>query len=87
MFTLGKNNNTTHAQVFNNGNIEKIDKLQLFDNVCKYIGQYLLNMSIENSDVIHMLTSEQASKNSFVEVMKDNSNIFDYFKINDLGAK
>ena len=67
MFTLGKNNNTTHAQVFNNGNIEKIDKLQLFDNVCKYIGQYLLNMSIENSDVIHMLTSEQASKNSFVE--------------------
>ena len=84
MFTLGKNNNTTHAHVFNNGNIEKIDKLQLFDNVCKYIGQYLLNKSIENTDVIHMLTSEQASKNAFVEVMRDNSNIFDYFKKNEL---
>ena len=82
MFNLGKNNNTTHAQVFNNGAIEKVEKSQLFENVSKYIGQYLLNMSIENADVIYALTTEQASKTAFLEVTKDRSHTFDYFKGN-----
>ena len=80
MFIMGKNNNATHAQVFNNGTIEKMEKSQLFENVCRYIGQYLLNMSIENADVITMLTTEQASKNAFIEVTRDKSNIFNYYK-------
>ena len=80
MFNLGKNNNTTHAQVFNNGAIEKVEKSQLFENVCRYIGQYLLNMSIENADVITMLTTEQASKAAFLEVTKDRSHMFEYYK-------
>lgn len=87
MFTLGKNNNTTHAQVFNNGNIEKIDKLQLFDNVCKYIGQYLLTLSIDNIDVIGMLSTEQVSRNAFMEILKNRSDIFSYYKTNELGAQ
>ena len=82
MFNLGKNNNTTHAQVFNNGAIEKMEKSQLFENVSKYIGQYLLNMSIENADVIYALTTEQASKTAFLEVTKDRSHTFDYFRGN-----
>lgn len=80
MFNLGKNNNNTHAQVFNNGAIEKVEKSQLFENVCRYIGQYLLNMSIENADVITMLTTEQASKAAFLEVTKDKSHMFEFFK-------
>ena len=80
MFNLAKNNNATHAQVFNNGNIERMEKSQLFENVSKYIGQYLLNMSIENTDVIHMLITDQTSKNAFLEVTKDRSHTFDYFK-------
>ena len=80
MFNLGKNNNTTHAQVFNNGAIEKMEKSQLFENVSKYIGQYLLNMSIENADVIYALTTDQASKTAFIEVTRDRSCTFDYFK-------
>jgi hypothetical protein len=80
MFNLGKNNNTTHAQVFNNGAIEKVEKSQLFENVCRYIGQYLLNMSIENADVITMLTTEQASKTAFLEVTKDSSHMFQFYK-------
>ena len=80
MFNLGKNNNTTHAQVFNNGAIEKVEKSQLFENVCRYIGQYLLNMSIENADVITMLTTEQASKAAFLEVTKDRSHMFEFYK-------
>lgn len=80
MFILGKNNNATHAQVFNNGNIEKMDKSQLFDNVSKYIGQYLLNVSTDNIDVINILINDQRSKSAFVEVLKDNSGIFDYYK-------
>lgn len=83
MFTMGKNNNTTHAQVFNNGSLEKMEKSQLFDNVSKYIGQYLLNMSIDNIDVINMVLSDQASKNAFLEVTKDNSQVFNYFKTNE----
>ena len=82
MFNLGKNNNTTHAQVFNNGAIEKVEKSLLFENVSKYIGQYLLNMSIENADVIYALTSEQASKTAFLEVTKDRSHTFEYFRGN-----
>ena len=80
MFNLGKNNNATHAQVFNNGAIEKVEKSQLFENVCKYIGQYLLNMSIENADVITMITTEQASKTAFLEVTRDRSNVFEYYR-------
>ena len=83
MFTMGKNNNATHAHVFNNGSLEKIEKSQLFENVSKYIGQYLLNMSIDNIDVINMVLSDQASKNAFIEVTKDNSQTFDYYKINE----
>ena len=82
MFNLGKNNNTTHAQVFNNGAIEKMEKSLLFENVSKYIGQYLLNMSIENADVIYALTTEQASKTAFLEVTRDRSHTFDYFRGN-----
>ena len=80
MFNLGKNNNATHAQVFNNGAIEKMEKSQLFNNVSKYIGQYLLNMSIDNTDVIHMLITEQASKTAFIEVTKDKSRTFNYYR-------
>jgi hypothetical protein len=80
MFNLGKNNNTTHAHVFNNGAIEKVEKSQLFENVCRYIGQYLLNMSIENADVITMLTTEQASKTAFLEVTRDKSHMFEFYK-------
>ena len=80
MFNLGKNNNTTHAQVFNNGALEKVEKSQLFENVCRYIGQYLLNMSIENADVITMLTTEQASKAAFLEVTRDKSHMFEFYK-------
>ena len=80
MFNLGKNNNATHAQVFNNGAIEKVEKSQLFENVCRYIGQYLLNMSIENADVITMLTTEQASKTAFLEVTRDRSHMFEYYR-------
>ena len=87
MFTLGKNNNTTHAQVFNNGNIEKMDKSQLFENVCKYIGQYLLTLSIDNIDVIGMLSTEQVSRNAFMEILKNRSDIFSYYKTNELGAQ
>ena len=82
MFNLGKNNNTTHAQVFNNGAIEKVEKSLLFENVSKYIGQYLLNMSIDNADVIYALTSEQASKTAFLEVTRDRSHTFEYFRGN-----
>ena len=82
MFNLGKNNNTTHAQVFNNGAIEKMEKSQLFENVSKYIGQYLLNMSIDNADVIYSLTTEQASKTAFLEVTRDRSHTFEYFRGN-----
>ena len=84
MFNLGKNNNTTHAQVFNNGAIEKVEKSLLFENVSKYIGQYLLNMSIENADVIYTLTTEQASKTAFLEVTRDRSHTFDYFRGNSV---
>ena len=86
MFTMGKNNNATHAQVFNNGSLEKMEKSQLFENVSKYIGQYLLNMSIDNIDVINMVLSDQASKNAFLEVTKDNSQAFNYFKSNGSGG-
>jgi hypothetical protein len=82
MFILGKNNNTTHAQVFNNGNFEKMDKTKLFDSVCKYLGQYLLNISIDNIDVIGMLVSDPNSRKSFMEIIKSNSNTFDYYKNN-----
>ena len=80
MFTLGKNNNTTHAHVFNNGNIEKMNKSLLFDNVCKYIGQYLLHTSMDNIDVIGMLATDQCSRKSFLEITKENSGIFEYYK-------
>ena len=83
MFNMGKNNNATHAQVFNNGSLEKMEKSQLFENVSKYIGQYLLNMSIDNIDVINMILSDQASKTAFIEVTKDQSKTFNYFKINE----
>ena len=83
MFTMGKNNNATHAQVFNNGSLEKMEKSQLFENVSKYIGQYLLNMSIDNIDVINMILSDQASKTAFIEVTKDQSKTFNYFKVNE----
>lgn len=84
MFTMGKNNNATHAQVFNNGSLEKMEKSQLFENVSKYIGQYLLNMSIDNIDIINMILSDQASKAAFIEVTKDQSKIFNYFKQNEM---
>jgi hypothetical protein len=80
MFALGRNNNTTHAHVFNNGSIETIDKTMLFDNVSKYIGQYLLNISTYNIDVIGLIVNDPASKKSFIEISKSSSNIFDYFK-------
>ena len=80
MFNLGKNNNTTHAQVFNEGAIEKVEKSHLFENVCLFIGQYLLNMSMDNIDVISMLKSEHASKAAFLEVTKDRSHVFEYYK-------
>ena len=80
MFNLGKNNNTTHAQVFNNGSLEKIHRSKLFENVSKYIGQYLLNMSIDNADIIYHLTTDQESKNAFIEVTKDKSHTFNYYK-------
>ena len=80
MFALGRNNNTTHAHVFNNGSIETIDKSLLFDNVSKYIGQYLLNISTDNIDVIGLIVNDPASKKSFIEISKSSSNIFDYFK-------
>lgn len=80
MFNLGKNNNATYAQVFNNGNIEKIEKTQLFENVSKYIGQYLLNLSTHNIDVIGNIIANPASKKAFIEVIKDKSNTFEYFR-------
>ena len=80
MFALGRNNNTTHAHVFNNGSIETIDKSLLFDNVSKYIGQYLLNISTDNIDVIGLIINDPISKKSFIEISKSSSNIFDYFK-------
>ena len=83
MFKLGKNNNATHAHVFNNGLLEKMEKSKLFDNVSKYIGQYLLNMSIENSDIIYYLTTDQKSRNAFIELTKDKSHTFDYYRDND----
>ena len=83
MFNMGKNNNATHAQVFNNGSLEKMEKSTLFDNASKYIGQYLLNMSIENADVIYHLTTDQASKNAFIEMTKDKSHTFNYYREND----
>lgn len=83
MFNLGKNNNTTHAQVFNNGSLEKMEKSKLFDNVSKYIGQYLLKMSIDNLDIINKVLTDPKSKAAFMEVTRDHSHTFKYYKDND----
>lgn len=83
MFSLGRNNNSTHAHVFNNGSIEAMDKTLLFENITKYISQYLINLSIDNVDIIGMLINDPASKKSFIEISKSSSSTFDYYKKND----
>jgi hypothetical protein len=83
MFNMGKSSNSTHAQVFNNGSLEKIHKTTLFDSISKYIGQYLLNMSVDNLDVINKVLTDQKSKDAFIEVMRDKSHTFNYYREND----
>ena len=83
MFNMGKSSNSTHAQVFNNGSLKKIHKTTLFENVSKYIGQYLLNMSIDNLDVINKVLIDQKSKDAFMEVVRDKSHTFNYYKEKD----
>lgn len=82
MFNMGKSSNSTHAQVFNNGSLEKIHKTTLFDSISKYIGQYLLNLSVDNLDVINKVLTDQKSKDAFIEVMRDKSHTFNYFMDN-----
>ena len=79
---MGKSSNSTHAQVFNNGSLEKIHKTTLFDSISKYIGQYLLNLSVDNLDVINKVLTDQKSKDAFIEVMRDKSHTFNYFMDN-----
>ena len=82
MFNMGKSSNSTHAQVFNNGSLEKIHKTTLFDSISKYIGQYLLNLSVDNLDVINKVLTDQKSKDAFIEVIRDKSHTFNYFMDN-----
>ena len=83
MFNMGKSSNSTHAHVFNNGSLEKIHKSTLFESISKYIGQYLLNMSVDNLDVINKVLTDQKSKDAFIEVMRDKSHTFNYYREND----
>ena len=73
LYTFFFSNNATHAEAFNNGSQEKMEKSTLFDNVSKYIGQYLLNMSVDNLDVSIKVLTDQKSKDAFMEVMRDKS--------------
>ena len=83
MFNMGKSSNSTHAEVFNNGSLEKMHKATIFENVSKYIGQYLLNMSVDNLDIINKVLTDQKSKDAFIEVMRDKSHTFNYYRGSD----
>ena len=80
MFMLQKNNNATHANVFNEGNIEMINKNYLYKSLCIFVCKYILDLSFDYVDAISLLKNDQDCKKSFFQIIKEESQTFEYYK-------
>ena len=80
MFMLQKNNNATHANVFNEGNIEMINKNYLYKSLSVFVCKYILDLSFDYADIISLLKNDQQCKKSFFQIIKEESETFDYYK-------
>ena len=82
MFMLSRNNNATHAKCFNKGDIQSIHKLVLYKTLATYVSHYiLLQIDFEiGASIVSLLSDDPNSKNSFFNVIKENSETFNYFK-------
>ena len=84
MFMLKKNNNTTHIDVFIKGNRESTQKEIFYDSMAQFISQYIIHLSMDNYDIVNMITNDMNSKKCFYEVARQDSDVFDYFLSNKL---
>jgi len=82
MFMLSRNNNETHAQVFQEGDLKSIHKNNLYKTLATYVSHYIL-LHIDFStgaSIVSSLSDDPDSKQSFFHVIKENSETFDYFR-------
>ena len=84
MFMMQKNNNTTHIDVFHNGNKESMRKDILYDTVAQYMSQYMINLSFKNHDIIELITNDDNCKKSFYQTIRQHSETFNYFSRNGI---
>lgn len=80
MIMLQKNNNATHASIFNAGNIQCINKNILYETIGTCVSTYIIELSMNNVDIVKNIKDDEECKRSFYQVIKEDSNTFNFYK-------
>ena len=80
MCMLQKNNNATHASIFNKGTLETMNKNMLYQTISSCISSYIIHIDMDYIDIVQAIKDESECKRSFFHIIKDESDIFDYYK-------